>query len=91
MYLDNNNNNNKIWKLRGVANLILDSKRNLAKTSLISNLQISFANLALLLSWRAGGAVYLFCIGNAELVGGFNPSEKYQSNWIISPSKGENI
>ena len=24
------------------------------------------------------------------LVGGFNPSEKYQSNWIISPSRGEN-
>ena len=24
------------------------------------------------------------------LVGGFNPSEKYQSNWIISPGRGEN-
>ena len=24
------------------------------------------------------------------LVGGFNPSEKYQSNWIISPGSGEN-
>ena len=24
------------------------------------------------------------------LVGGFNPFEKYQSNWIISPSRGEN-
>ena len=24
------------------------------------------------------------------LVGGFNPSEKYESNWIISPSRGEN-
>ena len=23
-------------------------------------------------------------------VGGFNPSENYSSNWIISPSKGEN-
>ena len=23
------------------------------------------------------------------LVGGFNPSEKYQSNWIISPSRVE--
>ena len=23
------------------------------------------------------------------LVGGFNPSEKYSSNWIISPSRGE--
>ena len=25
----------------------------------------------------------------AKLVGGFNPSEKYESNWIISPSRGE--
>jgi len=24
------------------------------------------------------------------LVGGFNPFQKYQSNWIISPGKGEN-
>ena len=24
-----------------------------------------------------------------SLVGGFNPIEKYKSNWIISPSKGE--
>jgi len=24
------------------------------------------------------------------LVGGFNPVEKYSSNWIISPSRGEN-
>ena len=24
------------------------------------------------------------------LVGGFNPFEKYQSKWIISPSRGEN-
>ena len=24
------------------------------------------------------------------LVGGFNPSEKYQSNWIVSPGSGEN-
>ena len=23
------------------------------------------------------------------LVGGFNPFEKYESNWIISPGKGE--
>ena len=28
---------------------------------------------------------------NQRLVGGFNPFEKYQSNWIISPSRGENI
>ena len=26
----------------------------------------------------------------ALLVGGFNPSEKYESNWIISPVRGEN-
>ena len=25
----------------------------------------------------------------ALLVGGFNPSEKYESNWIISPGRGE--
>ena len=25
-----------------------------------------------------------------KLVGGFNPFEKYSSNWIISPSRGEN-
>jgi len=24
------------------------------------------------------------------LLGGFNPFEKYQSSWIISPGKGEN-
>ena len=26
----------------------------------------------------------------SDLVGGFNPSEKYQSNWKSSPSRGEN-
>ena len=25
-----------------------------------------------------------------SLVGGFNPFEKYSSNWIISPGRGEN-
>ena len=25
------------------------------------------------------------------LVGGFNPSEKYESNWIISPGRGIKI
>ena len=25
-----------------------------------------------------------------DLVGGFNPVEKYESNWIIAPGKGEN-
>jgi len=30
-------------------------------------------------------------VGNdAILVGGFNPFDKYESNWIISPSMGEN-
>ena len=31
-------------------------------------------------------------LGNIKvhLVGGFNPSEKYSSKWIISPSRGEN-
>jgi len=24
-----------------------------------------------------------------NLVGGFNPSEKYESNWIISPNRGK--
>ena len=28
--------------------------------------------------------------GVSILVGGFNPFEKYQSNWIISPGRGEN-
>jgi len=27
---------------------------------------------------------------NPKLVCGFNPFEKYQSNWIIAPSRGEN-
>ena len=27
---------------------------------------------------------------NKQLVGGFNPSEKYWSNWIISPNRDEN-
>ena len=31
-----------------------------------------------------------FLVGDVFLVGGFNPSEKYYSNWIISPSRGEN-
>ena len=30
------------------------------------------------------------CLVNDYLVGGFNPFEKYESNWIISPSRGEN-
>ena len=25
-----------------------------------------------------------------DLAGGFNPFEKYQSNWIMSPSMGKN-
>ena len=25
-----------------------------------------------------------------HLVGGFNPSEKFESNWMISPNRGEN-
>ena len=46
---------------------------------------------------------YLFSIKNSlpagslkttsepkQLVGGFNPSEKYWSNWIMSPNRGEN-
>ena len=32
----------------------------------------------------------VFLVGDVFLVGGFNPSEKYYSNWIISPSRGEN-
>ena len=27
---------------------------------------------------------------NSTLAGGFNPSEKYESNWIISPGRDEN-
>jgi len=27
---------------------------------------------------------------NLSLVGGFNPSEKYESKWESSPNKGEN-
>ena len=26
----------------------------------------------------------------SSLVGGFNPIEKYESNWMISPGRGEN-
>ena len=29
-------------------------------------------------------------VWHGQLVGGFNPFEKYQSNWIISPGRGEN-
>ena len=29
-------------------------------------------------------------VENVDLVGGFNPSEKYSSNWISSPNRGEN-
>ena len=36
------------------------------------------------------GVTYPAKIGCVHLVGGFNPFEKYQSNWIISPSRGEN-
>ena len=28
-------------------------------------------------------------VPNDSLVGGFNPFEKYESNWITSPSRGE--
>jgi len=27
---------------------------------------------------------------NNKLLGGFNPFEKYKSNWLISPGRGEN-
>ena len=30
------------------------------------------------------------CFSMMQLVGGFNPFEKYESNWIISPGRGEN-
>ena len=35
---------------------------------------------------------YFTCFSSFKriLVGGFNPSEKYSSNWIISPNRGEN-
>jgi len=29
-------------------------------------------------------------VNHGYLVGGFNPSAKYSSNWIISPGRGEN-
>ena len=32
---------------------------------------------------------FALVFGRVYLVGGFNPSEKYQSNWIISPGRGE--
>ena len=32
----------------------------------------------------------VFSAQKSWLVGGFNPSEKYSSNWIISPNRGEN-
>ena len=32
----------------------------------------------------------LMRIWEKKLVGGFNPSEKYSSNWIISPNRAEN-
>ena len=39
--------------------------------------------------WLSRSGMLLKPIVN-NLVGGFNPFEKYQSNWIISPGKGEN-
>ena len=32
----------------------------------------------------------LFLSIKVYLVGGFNPFEKYKSNWVISPGRGEN-
>ena len=29
-------------------------------------------------------------VKNKKPVGGFNPYQKYQSNWIVSPNRGEN-
>ena len=31
----------------------------------------------------------IFFLQKIKLVGGFNPSEKYWSNWIISPGRDE--
>ena len=33
---------------------------------------------------------FYYFIDKHFLVGGFNPFEKYKSNWIISPGRGEN-
>ena len=33
---------------------------------------------------------YWLVNGDSYLVGGFNPSEKYESKWIISPSRDKN-
>jgi hypothetical protein len=36
-------------------------------------------------------AVIIICLKyKRDLVGGFNPSEKYESDWIIIPTIGEN-
>ncbi len=41
-------------------------------------------------SWACGGLFQKISEnGSNILVGGFNPFEKYSSNWIISPSRGE--
>ena len=40
--------------------------------------------------WNGNSNIPLLFLPIYFLVGGFNPSQKYQSNWIISPSKGEN-
>ena len=36
-------------------------------------------------------AIWIVLVGKAKLVGGFKPSPKYSSNWIISPRIGVNI
>ena len=53
-----------------------------AKATPFANLQDQLARL-----W---GKFHGFQIDWGSLVGGFNLFEKYQSNWIISPNRGEN-
>ncbi len=36
------------------------------------------------------GSSVFFCCGNRFLGGGFNPFEKFLSNWMISTGRGEN-
>ena len=43
------------------------------------------------ISWNFSYGLWLsFFSWNPHLVGGFNPFEKYESNWFTSPSRGEN-
>ncbi len=61
----------------------LGSGRSFQKQKALQRLQMTFGNRGTI-SWRSLRSNF-----HGELVGGFNPSKKYESNWISSPGRGK--